>query len=555
MDFSIEDQISYAWSSYRAVRNVFSTEHIHIARYIRPEISEFFEETNQNNRPAIELLWDDTAIKANDLFARSIWSLAHNSATNWFSYKDKSAAVMNDGSASDWYRMVNDDLRDALKASNVYGAMLSRLKDVGAFGYGAIYTYEDEKNPAKINVEYVRASECFFTRGADGLADSFIRPLNLTAREAIEIRKWPEEKLPQPLVDAYKRKDVQTKFLFLHVVWERFPKPQGRPRSNLDYEWAGYHFCPANKTIVNEHGFKRFPYHVLSWDGASNEPYSFGIGYHTLPEIRNINATRRDYDRLIRNEADSPMLTPAQTEKPGGEQWRPQPGELIVGGMSGDGKRLYEPYYTGNGSRVLLEEIKESRQIIQEAWYNSLLMMQTQRQMTAEEVRSRDAKLVQAMAPFMIVLAPDAQTIIERFFYARLEAGVYDPLPSIFDKDTKMDLRFSGLLAKAQEVLEGEQIIQLMAEAQVIAQLDAEAVLLGTDFNAAYRRLAESKAIPTDIVLSKEEYQKRKKENEQTKQAQTAAAMAPDLAKAARDGAAAMKDMNANGQPNSPMAQ
>lgn len=547
MQKTIEDEIAEAWPFYRQVRGQHSIEHIHLARYVRPELAEFFEERKTSDRPAIEMLWDDTAIKANDMFSRGVWSLAHNSSTDWFFYKDKNKAVMADAEATSWYQRVTEDLREECLSSGLYSALLMRLQDVGAFGFGAVYSYELPGTPGHIAFEWVPASECFYTTNREGLANSFIRPLNLTAREAIEEREWPKADLDRSIVDAYERRDVSTKFLFLHVVWERRGyNPAKRARSNKDYRWAGYYYSVTNRKVLNEHGFKDFPYHVLGWGGSSNTPYPVGIGYRTLPEIRNINSQRKKFDRLLDVESDSPLLAPNQDEGAGGQQYKPQAGTMIYGGMTGDGKRLYEPLYNGNGHRSIEAEIATSRQLIQEAYNYQLFMMVTQRQMTAEEVRSRDAKLVQAMSPYMVLMSKDLTTIVERMFFARMAAGAYDPLPAIFDAKTKMDLKFTGILGKAQQVLEGEQIVAFYNEAQFIAAYDPDAVIHGVDHSAALIALGSSKALPGTIVLSKEQAQKNREAAAQRKQQMEAAAMAPGLAKAAKDGAGAMKDLGMN---------
>jgi hypothetical protein len=549
LEKKIEDEIAEAWPFYRMVKGQHSIEHIHIARYIRPELAEFFEERKTTDRPAIELLWDDTAIKANDMFSRGIWSLAHNSSTEWFNYKDKNPAVMADAEATAWYQRVTEDLRDQCLSSGLYQALLMRLADVGAFGFGAVYSYEIPGTDGQIAFEWVPASECFYTTNREGLANSFIRPLNLTAREAIDEREWPRELLDQTILDAYERRDVNTKFLFLHVVWERKGfDPRKRARSNKDYRYAGYYYSTVGRKVVNEHGFRDFPYHVLGWGGASNTPYPVGIGYRTLPEVRNLNSNRKKFDRLLDVESDSPLLAPNQDEGVGGQQFKPQAGAMIYGGMSGDGKRLYEPLYTGQGSRSLESETATSRALIQEAYNYQLFMMVTQRQMTAEEVRSRDAKLVQAMSPYMVLMSKDLRTIIERIFYARMAAGVYNPMPAIFDANTKMDLKFTGILGKAQQVLEGEQIVGLYAEAQFIATYDPDAIIHGIDHGAALIALGSSKSLPGTIVLSKEQAQKNREAAAQQKQQMQAAAMAPGLAKAAKDGAGALNEMGVNGQ-------
>lgn len=551
--YTLEDQIAYAWSSARRTRAVHSLEHIHLARYVRPELAEFFEERKTTDRPAIELIWDDTPIKANDMWARGVWSMAHNPTSQWFFYKHKATANVDDESTA-WIGRVNSDLQQEAKSSGLYPALLERLKDTGAFGFGALYSYENKEDRRKITFEYVPAPECFYTLNREGRCNFFIRPLNITAKEAIEERKWPKEKLDRSIVEAYERKDITTKFLFLHVVWERAGPLPARPLTNKQYPIAGYFYQVSNRSVVDEHGFKRFPYHVLGWGGAVNTPYPAGIGYKTLAEIRNLNATRRDYSEIIGLEADSPVLAPQQGEQPGSAQFKPVAGEMIWGGMSGEGKRLYEPYYNGTNSRQLLPDIQDSRNEIREAWNYSLFMMHTQKEMTAQEVRSRDAKIVQAMGPYMIYFQSDAQSVIERMFLARLEAGVYDPIPRQIAESPSLELEFSGLLAKAQQQIEGEQIVGFYSEASLIAGFDADVVRFGIDHAAALRHLAESKTMPTGIVLSKEAYEEAVARNAQQQQMMQAAAMAPDLARAARDGAAAMKDMNANESPSNQVA-
>jgi hypothetical protein len=546
VEISQTERFQYGWSSAKRVKNRTFIEHLHIARYIRPETAEFWEERKTDNRPAIEKLWDDTPIKANDMFARGLWSMSHNSSTDWCSYQDRNALVRADEEATGWYVKVNADVRQELSDSGVYAGLLNRLKDVGAFGFGALYSYETD-NQGHLAFEYVPAAETFYTVDRKGLCNGFHRPLNLTARQAIIERKWPKEKLSQSVRDAYDRKDEDTKFLFLHIVEERkHLDKRARPRSNKDFQWAGYYVETETWTLLDEHGFRDMPYHVMGWGGAPGTPYPNGIGFITLPEIRNLNAQRKKFDRILDNESDSPKLAPNQDE--GANQYAFKPGETIYGGMTGDGKRLYEPYYAGGtGSRSLAVEIDQSRNLIREAWHYSLMVMQSNQQMTAEEVRSRDAKMIQAMGPFIVLMAADLRTIVDRVFYARLEAGAYDPLPAVFDAETQMELKFSGILAKAQMVLESESIVGLYAEASMIAQYDPDAVVHGLNHGEALRALGNARSVPAGIVKTAEAAKKSIDAAAQQKQQMMAAQMAPDMAKAAKDGAQAVATIGETG--------
>lgn len=540
-----EDQYSYLWTSVRGTRANREFEDIQLARYVRPALSGGYEKTPLD-KPAISYLWDDTAIKANELFGRGLWSITHSSSIEWFSY-ELPKDLKGDEEGDLWAaQVVTDDLKTEFKDGGLYLALLLRLYDVGTFGYGAIYSYEDPDRPGHLAYEWVPASQCFYLLDGKGVCHTFVRPEYLTAHQILIEKGISRDKVDQPVLTAFDQRNHSQKFLVLHIV-ERRKNAPSKPRNNKEFEWAGVYFYPTTKTILQEHGFQDMPYHVLTWGGSRGNPYPMGIGYSTLPEIRNINSTRKKFDRLLELEADSPVLGPDAGEQPGGEQFRPNPGDFIPNGMNGDGKRMYDLLYSGQtGGRNTQTEVTTSRQMIMDAWHNQLFLMQTQRQMTAEEVRSRDAKIIQAMGPFIVFIAADMTTICERAFAYRLMQGAYDPLPTIIGPKTDLQLSFSGLLAKAQEALQGSQILQLLQEGMLIMQMGpepAEAVLAGTDFNAAYRALAGSKSIAPDIVFSKEKFEKNRKERAASQANQQAMAQAPAMAKAANDGAQAMKGM------------
>jgi hypothetical protein len=543
MDLPREDQYSYLWQSVRNARACREAEDIHLARYVRPQLSGGFEKTPLD-KPAINYLWDDTAIKANLLFGNGLFSITHSSSIDWFAYelpKDLKGDQEGDLWAAE---TVTEDLKTEFKDGGLYLALLMRLYDVGTFGYGALYSYEDPDRPGHMAWEWVPANECFYLLDGKGQCHTFVRPLYLTAHQMIHEYKLSKEKVGQPVLTALANRNHTQKFLVLHIV-ERRKNAPAKPIDSSEFPWKGVYFYPTERSVLGEHGFMDMPYHVLTWGGSRGNPYPMGIGYQTLPEIRNINATRKKFDRLLEMEADSPVLGPDAGEQPGGEQFRPNPGDFIPNGMSGDGKRLYDLLYNGTTSgRTTVNEVTVSRQLIQEAWHNQLFMMQTQRQMTAEEVRSRDAKILQAMGPFIVFLAADMTAICERTSTYRMMQGAYDPVPAILGPEAELQLAFDGLLAKAQEALQGGQILALIQEGMLIMQLGPEgqeAVLAGTDLNAAYRHLAGSKSIPSGIVHSKEKFLENQKARAADRANAQATEQAPAMAKAANDGAQAMK--------------
>lgn len=543
MEYTLEQMIQMQWTAAKAERGRHEKEHRHIARYIRPQLAEFFTDGKQSDkRPAIEILWDDTAIQANDTWARGVNSMTHNQATDWFSYKDEDPVVMRDGEAAPWFAMVNDDLRRELRKGGFYAAALHRLKDIGAFGFGALYSYEDD-NKGHLSFEHVPAPECYFTLTRDSLCRTFLRPLNLTAIQAEE-RGIDVSKCSQAVQDALRDRRQDTQFLFLHYVAPRKDLPDA-VKGNHDF--VGVYFEVQTNKVVNQHGFHDMPYHVLVWDPIPQTPYPTGIGYITLPEIRNLNAQRKKFDRILDNESDSPILATSQDE--GKEQARPQSGEMIYSGMSGEGRRLYDPLYqNATGSRILKDEIQTSQNKVLEAFHNNLMLMIANGQMTATEVASRDEKIIQAMGPFIIPMMADLESVLDRVFHSRMRAAAYDPMPSIFDEDTEMSVELHGILAKAHKKLTAANITMFYSEALgTVGQVAPEEVQ-GLNHREALRHMGEARAIPQGIIPTDDELKAREEQAAAAAQQQMMMEQAPGMAKAAKDGADAMAALGGAGQ-------
>lgn len=533
------DEIVRGYSSARSIRMQRDSEYLSLARYIRPEHEPMWQtESSTNTRPAIELLWDDTAIGACDQLARGVNSMTHNPATEWFDAKDKTARVNDNGEASAWYGMVTDDMRKEMLKSSVYPSLLTRLRDVFTYGFGAVYSYQDD-NKGHLAFENVPAPECFFTLARDGSCRTFWRPRRWNWQE-IEAHGIKVEDCDALVKNSKENNNYEAKFEFIHAVYHKDDAPAGLKASNHDY--IGVYVEKGSKKVLEQHGFHEMPYDVLTWDAVPSSPYAIGIGYKTLPEIRNVNAQRKKFDRLLDIESDPPILAPNQDESNPRAFF--QGGERIYGGMTGDGKRLYEALFNGSGTRSVAAEVQSSKEAILQSFHNQLMLMLNSHQMTAQEVASRDEKIIQAMGPFIIPMYQSLKNICDRFFHARMRAGAYDPLPRIFDASTEVEYEFTGILAKAMKKLVSGNIVMFYQEAMAtIGQVDPTIVRDGMDHGLALRSMADARAVPAGMVFTKDQLEEKQKQNAAQDQNRMLMENAPGLAKAAKDGAEAVNVM------------
>lgn len=547
MDQTIEQTIQFSMTSMRNERQERFKEHQQLARYVRPELCDFFEDgQNTFKRPVIEQLWDDTAIKANDVWARGVNSMAHGHATDWFKAQDQKDEVNADGEASAWYGMVNDDLRTECRESGLYLALLTRLKDVGAFGWGVVYSYDDNSE-GRLTFEWIPPPESYFTLNRKSMCNRFGRRMYLTARQ-IKERGIDLKRCDTAVQNAFEQNNEQTRFHIWHFVIERKDLPATLPeRANPRHEFIGFYYQEKLNKVVQQHGFYEMPYHVLCWNPVPQSPYSIGIGYITLPEIRNLNAQRKKFDRLLDKESDSPILRPDDNDGHQQSDW--QAGENIYGGMTGSGTRLYDPLFKDtNGSRSIMGEVENSRQMILDAWQNPLMLMVMRNNMTATEVNSIDEKIIQAMGPFIIPMMADLNGIMDRLFHSRMRRGAYDPLPGVFDEDTEVEIELLGILAKAHKKLVANNITMFYGETiATVGAVAPDRLAARIDHDKAIQVMGDARALPSGIILSDDQVEERMAQQQQAAQQQQMIEAAPGLAAAAKDAASAVSQLEASG--------
>ncbi len=181
---------------------------------------------------------------------------------------------------------------EELFASNFILQLGETLQTLIAFGSGCLFSeWRDGLNFMDWDISRFQILENF-----QGRVDTIFLKFPKTARQAFE--KWGDaagRSVLEAMKDVKKRNET---FWFIHVVR---PRQHRNPRleDSLNMPWESGYIAVKDKTLVNEGGFPEFPYQIPRWAKTSGEVHGRGIGQMILPQVKMVNANKRDFNEMV----------------------------------------------------------------------------------------------------------------------------------------------------------------------------------------------------------------------------------------------------------------
>lgn len=181
---------------------------------------------------------------------------------------------------------------EELFASNFILQIGETLQTLIAFGSGCLFEeYRDGLNFMDWDISTFQILENF-----QGKVDSIFLKFPKTAQQAVE--KWGNKvgtSVLEANADVKKQNEI---FWFIHVVR---PRQHRIPRfeDTLNMEWESGYIAVKDKILIDEGGFPEFPYQVPRWAKTSGEVHGRGIGQMILPQVKMVNANKRDFNEMV----------------------------------------------------------------------------------------------------------------------------------------------------------------------------------------------------------------------------------------------------------------
>lgn len=440
-------------------------------------------------------LYDTTAILANEMLASALHGMLTNPETKFFDIVFNDQRIMEMQEVIDWCQDVSDKMYRALNNTNFQTEIYEIYIDLGSIGTSCLYMGEHEENLVHFSARAMK--EVRIDENNLGIIDTVYRNFKWSATQIIS--EFGEKACPVDVLRAANNNSMD-KFEVIHAVEPTNSEAQKQVKKQ---KFKSTYVLGDKKFILSKGGFREFPYAVPRWSKTTGEKYGRGPGMSMLPDILMINAMALTVIQGAQKTVDPPLMV--QDDGVIGNV-RLTPGGLTIVRPGSD---QIKPLIT-NANVEFGEQMLESvRNRIRAGFYVDQLQLQQGPQMTAEEVKQRTEEKLRLMGPVLgrqhfELLSP----MITRLYDIMTRKKLLPPPPNAV-KGAKFDVRYSSLIARAQRMAEGQNMMRALQLLEPLAKVKPQILDL-LDEEKMAREVWSIYGNKHSLLLSKRELQKKR---------------------------------------------
>lgn len=347
----------------------------------------------------------------------------------------------------------------------------------------------------------------------------------LTARQAVQ--KWGS-KCP-PNITEIADKYPERQFFFLHWVRPNTDKdPLRKDFKGMDY--SSYYVSIEGRTLLEEGGYRTFPYAVSRYFQAPNEAYGRSPAMDVLPSLKTLNEQKKTMLKQGHRIVDPVLLAHDDGIIDG---FSLEPGAINNGGISAEGRLLVQPLPTGN-VQAGKEFMDEERQLINDTFLISLFQILTENpEMTATEVAERVKEKGILLAPTIGRQQSEyIGPMVDRELDILARQGKLPPMPPVL-KAIKAEYSHvhDSPISRIMRAESASGTLRTFESLGQLAQLTGDPSVMDIiDVDSAAADIARSNSVPERNIRTPQELAKIKQQRAKTAQQQQMIQAAPAAA-------------------------
>lgn len=506
---------------------------------------------------------DSTPRQALRILQSGMQSGLSNQSRPWFRLKTDDEDVNKRPAVKDFFDAANRVARAILANSGMYNVLHTGYGDLGVYGTECALLTMDPIGPFA-GVQLVPGSYWLGSAAPYQPADTLYREYASTVNRTVGRFVFGGEKYGQPdwskvpmhIKKLFDDGDLGAPVSIAHLITPRhdaLPGGEANRKPIASVYWlcdeSGMAHHARSNQLLSASGFDRNPISASRWDVMGESVYGLGPGMDAAPDIRELNAKRRDFAEGLRR-----LNRPTMNAHVG---LRHSSFSLLPGAvnfMEDPSKGLVPAFQVDPPLQALSIDINETRERIWSAMYADLFMMISnldRRQITAREIDERSEEKLLALGPTVERQQFEKHgPLLENVFAYAAAVGKLPEMPDEL-KEMDVEIEYTSTLAQAQRAVETGGIERLWAFAGNISAVKPE-VLDKLDADQSVDEYADMIGVPSGIVLADEKVsemrQLREQRMQQAQQLQDMATAAPAL----NQGAQAAKVLAEADSPRGP---
>ena len=485
-------------------------------------------------------IYDSTATHALLLFAAGMASRMANASIPWFKIRTEFEELEENREVKIWLEQLERLYNFVFNKSNFYTADHEAYIDSGGFGQSVIYIGEHPR--WRVYFDCLNVGECFVACNQYGQIDTLYRRFEMSAKALAE--KFGRDKVSPRVMQYLEANKYDQPVMVVHAVEPRQDREPGK-KDRRNMPWKSVYFEYGNNHLLDEGGYKEFPYVVSRYFVASGEIYGRGPGMVALPEVKELQQKRRDILKAGQKKLSPPLLLPNDGFM--GQPIRLTPSGINFINTDGNLQEKIGVFPVAQDLGYEESDMEASRQRIGRIFFNDLMILAQDKEVTATEFIQVAQEKMQMLGPFLGRLQSERYNpIFDRVFNILWDAGEVPPPPEILVRaGGELRIDYISPLAKAQRISESQGILQTAGFVGQVAAINP-GVLDVLNWDEAVRHVAENAGMPQKLIRTEDEVdQIRNAKQKQMQQEQLMQAMV--------EGSKALPALAKGPQPGSPM--
>lgn len=534
MSDSLKQQLNKQLSQLKAERLSFEPHWRELSDFTRPRSTRFTaSEVNRGDRRNSKII-DPAAVMAARTLSSGMMSGITSPARPWFRLATPDRDLMDYGPVKFWLETVEQRMNEVFNRSNLYQSLPLMYEDLGTFATGAMAVVADPQRVIR-TVPFPTGS-FYIANGADLSVDTAFREFSMTVRQVIA--EFGTDAVSDTVKSRWNSGQYGQWVNVVHAVYPNLDRQTGKLEAkHKAYKSVYYEATSTDDKLLRESGYDEFPIMAPRWEVNGEDVYGSSCpGMVALGSVKALQLLQRRKAQMIDKITNPPLQAPASIKSqristiPGGINYLP------MADVNNQIKPLFQ--IPANGTNGLLEDIQDTRQIIDHAYFVDLFrMMQTvnTRSMPVEAVAEMREEKLLMLGPVLQRLDSELlDKLINRTFSVMAENNLL-PVPPDEMQGMQLKVEYISVMAQAQKAIGVSSIERFIGFTSGIGQFSPNA-LDKINVDETIDAYAASIGVPPSVVATNEQVAQIRENRAQ----QQAMAQQMQMAQAAVGGAQAL---------------
>ncbi|EPY9202413.1 portal protein [Morganella morganii] len=534
MSDSLKQQLNKQLSQLKAERLSFEPHWRELSDFTRPRSTRFTaSEVNRGDRRNSKII-DPAAVMAARTLSSGMMSGITSPARPWFRLATPDRDLMDYGPVKLWLETVEQRMNEVFNRSNLYQSLPLMYEDLGTFATGAMAVVADPQRVIR-TVPFPTGS-FYIANGADLSVDTAVREFSMTVRQVIT--EFGTDAVSDTVKSQWNSGQYGQWVNVVHAVYPNLDRQTGKLEAkHKAYKSVYYEANSTDDKLLRESGYDEFPIMAPRWEVNGEDVYGSSCpGMVALGSVKALQLLQRRKAQMIDKITNPPLQAPASIKSqristiPGGINYLP------MADVNNQIKPLFQ--IPANGTNGLLEDIQDTRQIIDHAYFVDLFrMMQTvnTRSMPVEAVAEMREEKLLMLGPVLQRLDSELlDKLINRTFSVMAENNLL-PVPPDEMQGMQLKVEYISVMAQAQKAIGVSSIERFIGFTSGIGQFKPDA-LDKINVDETIDAYAASIGVPPSVVATNEQVAQIRENRAQ----QQAVAQQMQMAQAAVGGAQAL---------------